>query len=168
MGYSSHYALADGCVSHMETIVPSVTDPLIRGQYAGFAAVVGVTVYELAIKEIFTDFARKKNRVFGDYIEAHFERLNGRIKLDSIKNEHIKRFGPRYVVRFNRLLDQEETRELLTSGKSIKSSYGNLITWRHEFAHEGRPPANATFSEVYSSYNIGKFVIDALARAMVR
>lgn len=168
MTYSTHFTLADNCIGHLNGVVPGIADPLLRSQYVGFASVVAVTVFELAIKQILTDFAQRKHRVFGAFVEAHFERLNGRIKLKDLRGEHIPRFGEKYVKKFDALLDAEERRILLALRKSMKSSYGNLITWRHEFAHQGRVPMNATYAEVCDSYSLGKILIDCLSKAMVR
>ena len=143
-------------------------DPLLQMQYTGFAAVSAVTVYELAIKEIFREFAGKKNKVFGHFVDKHFRRSNGKIGLDVLQKDYLPRFGDKYPKRFDRLISLEEDAYLRANRQSIKSSYGNLIAWRHEFAHEGRIQTNATFSEVQRSYDCGKKVIDVLAMALVR
>lgn len=167
MAYAAHYASADAVVAHLSTFVPTLP-PDLQAQYTGFAAVSAVTVYELAIKEILIEFSRRKHLVFGHFVQDQYDRINGRIGMRSLKGEHIPRFGPRYSARFERLLDQEEKRVLIAQRASVKSSYGNLVTWRHEFAHEGRLPMNATFLEVTRSYELGKRVIDCLAATMVR
>jgi hypothetical protein len=48
------------------------------------------------------------------------------------------------------------------------ASYGNIITWRNQFAHEGIIPTTATYDEVKKAYHIGKNIIDCLAVAMKR
>ena len=136
-------------------------------QYSGFGAGRGWSGYELGIRTIFLEFASKKNKVLGQFVEAHFERLNGRIKLANLKDDYVRRFGPSYVKRFIKLLDVEEANVLRASGASMRSSYGNLIEWRHEFAHKGSV-TNATFAEVVASYALGKKLIGCLAAAMVR
>lgn len=168
MVYTAHFALADGSIAHLSGVVPGIVDVDMQRRYAGFVSVIGVAVYELAVKEIFCEFAKRKHRVFGQFIEAHFERLNGRIKIDNLKSEHIRRFGPKYIERFKKLLDQKEKAILTARRRSIIASYSNMIAWRHEFAHEGRPPTNATFQEVCESYELGKAVIECLHQSMVR
>jgi hypothetical protein len=78
----------------------------IQADYAGFLSVSGVTVFELAIKDIFIEFALKKNKVFGTFIDSHFEKINGRIKLDDLKKSHIKQFGEKYLKKFNKKLQE--------------------------------------------------------------
>lgn len=167
MSYASHYTAADAIVVHLNSFVPTLP-PQLQLQYAGFAAISSVTVYELALKQIFADFSARKHSVFGHFVTQHFDRINGRISLKSLRNEHIPLFGEKYLKRFNSLLDVEETRLLRQQGYSVKSSYGNLVTWRHGFAHGGQLPNNATFLEVTRSYELGKVVIDCLAKALVR
>lgn len=167
MAYTAHFVAADGIVAHLNTFVPGLA-PALRSQYAGFAAVSALTVYELAVKEIFIEFATKKHNVFGHFTSEHFDRINGRIGLKSLKDEHLPRFGDKYVKKFSKLLEAEEKIGLAAAQGSIKSSYGNLVTWRHGFAHGGVLPANATFAEVTRSYELGKRVIACLATAMNR
>lgn len=167
MSYVTHYAQADQTITHLATVVSGI-DPLLRSQYTGFAAMCAVTVYELAIKEVFCDFARKKHKGYGHFVDSFFNRINGRIALRDLKQEYLPRFGDKYLQKFTRLLDTQEAGWLRANSTSIKSSYGNLIIWRHEFAHEGRVPTNATFAEVQRSYDRGKLVIECLANALVR
>lgn len=168
MPYAEHFVSADGIIGHLAVSVAAIADPIVLGQYTGFAAVSGVTVYELAIKTVFEEFTTKKHKVFGFFCSAYFDRINGKIKLKVIQEDYLPRFGEKYVKRFGRLLSDVEVRELRDSGTSVKASYGNLITWRNEFAHEGRVPTNATFPEVQRSYETGKKVIECLALTMSR
>jgi hypothetical protein len=96
---------ADQCIAHLRTVVPGLTDIDLRSQYVGFAAVSAVTVFEIAVKQMFCEFASKKHAVFGSFAEAHFERLNGRIGLKDLRREHVARFGARCAKRFEKLLD---------------------------------------------------------------
>lgn len=43
--------------------------------------------------------------------------------------------------------------------RSLVTSYSNLVSWRNDFAHEGRVPAFATFDEVAQAYEDGKEVV---------
>ena len=166
MSYDSHFQLADEIVAHLTPIVSGITDPFISSRYVGFVAVSSVTVYELAIKEIFITFATKKNKILGTFTESFFERINGRIKIRDLRDSYITRFGDKYLSRFTKALEIVEQSSLKTHGVSICSRYGNLITCRHEFAHEGKISTNMTFNEIVESYNSGKEVIHCLARCM--
>ena len=166
MAYTDNYVSADQTIGHLAAIIGTV-DLAIRAQYTGFAAVCAITVYELALKEVFCEFARKKHLGYGHFVERYFRRINGNITMRSIKDEYLPRFGDKYLNRFNTLLTKQEQLHLQQQ-VSVKSSYGNLITWRNEFAHEGRVPTNATFQEVQRSYERGKVVIECLALALRR
>lgn len=163
-----HYRLADDMISHLNTVISGVHDPFISSRYVGFVAVAAVTVYELAIKEIFMEFAKKKHKVFGTYAENHFERINGRIKNKDLKNEYIKKFGDKYLRRYNKKLDLMERSILVSQRKSLKSTYANMIIWRNQFAHEGQVPSFVNYQEVVDSYELGKQLIDCLAETMKR
>ena len=52
MPYLDHFQHADDVVTHLNSVVPTIPDPLLRAKYVGFVSVAAVTVYELAIKEI--------------------------------------------------------------------------------------------------------------------
>lgn len=165
--YEKHFSLVDEYVTHTDDFVSKIHDDFIKSRFTGFLSVNAVTVYELCIKEIFIEFSAKKNKVFGQFMENYFSRLNGRIQIKDIK-DMTKKFGDKYSEKFVQLLDQEENKSLKNSGGSIKSSYGNIIVWRHQFAHAGEVPANATYEEAKRAYILGKEVIVTLERSMKR
>lgn len=168
MGYSDHFKLADDLIAHLDKVISLTPDPFIASRYVGFIAVAAVTVYELAIKEIFITFAEKKHKIFGNFAETHFDRINGRIKPEDIQKRYLKRFGEKYSARFARKINALE-KDILQSGQgNIRSSYGNIITWRNQFAHTGDMPSTATYCEVKKSYRLGKKLIKCLAETMVR
>ena len=168
MPYYDHFTLADDVISHLDSIMSSISDPFIQSRYVGFVAVTATTVYELAIKDIFCEFGEKKHKVLGSFIRSYFDRINGKIKIDSIRNEYVKRFGDKYVEKFKEKLDRSEQHWLRTKKVSIKSSYNNIIEWRNEFAHAGKIPSTVTYNEITQSYIIGKEVIKCLAESMHR
>jgi hypothetical protein len=167
MAYQSNFTHADAIVAHLKALLPTLGDPLLEAKYVGFITVAAVTVYELAIKEIFIEFAKKKHKAFGNFTEKSFERLNGRIRTKDLR-DNIKSFGEQYVLRFDKQLENEAKAYLKLHKRDIGSSYSNIITWRHDFAHAGKINANATYSDAISAYEEGKVVIDCLARVMIR
>ena len=58
MAYQDHFKLADDMISHLDSVVGGITDSFVTSRYVGFVAVAAVTVYELAIKEIFYECNR--------------------------------------------------------------------------------------------------------------
>lgn len=168
MTYADHFRHADDVIIHLNGIVPALADPLLKVKYTGFVAVTAVTVYELAIKEIFCEFGRRKHKVLGKFTESHFERINGRVTLDNIRKDYCARFGDVYADRFKKRLDASAKAHLLRNRRDLKNSYSNLITWRNSFAHEGNVPATATYAEAVQAYEDGKEVIHVLAASMAR
>lgn len=168
MAYTDHYILADSVIAHINAAVAGIADQFLVSRYVGFVSVSAVTVYELAIKEIFISFAEKKHKVLGEFTRNYFDQINGRIKTRDIKERYLILFGEKYLKRFSKKLDAAENLSLQNSRISILTSYGNIITWRHQFAHEGQIPATATLGEAVRSYESGKEVIKCLAETMQR
>ena len=137
MPYTDHFKLADDFIAHLDTSIGGIADPFIRSRYVGFVAVSAATVYELAVKEIFTSFGSKKHKVLGNFVQKYFDGLNGQIGRDRIEKKYLPFFGETYAERFHTKLEKLELTSLKTDKISIKSSYSNLLTWRHAFAHEG-------------------------------
>jgi RiboL-PSP-HEPN len=168
MVYQSYFAVADDIYKDLGRVVPTISDPILALRYTGFATVAAVAVYEQAIKEVFIEFAENKGRAFGAYVGSHFERINGRIKLDVIKKEYVSKFGDRYLNRFSAILKKRSGEYLKKNHRDICSSYSNIITWRNEFAHTAGISSSATFSESAQAYEDGKEIIHCLAKTMVR
>jgi RiboL-PSP-HEPN len=167
MPYTDKFIPADNLVAHLTPVVPTIiVNPAISSAYAGFLSVSAVTVYELAIKDIFNDFSKKKHKVFGEFTEKYFLKINGRIKLDDLRGQHIKLFGSKYLTKFDSLLGTKQTATLAASHVSIRDNYNNLITCRHEFVHAGNPTLSIT--EVIDCYTTGKEVLHVLNNAMKR
>lgn len=166
MSYQDSFKATDDLIAHLDPIVNTISDAAIKANYAGFLSVSAVTVYELAIKYIFIEFANKKNKVFGDFVYMHFDRINGNIKLDNLKNIHVKHFGEKYYKRFEANLKKKEAIVFSTTQKDMRSSYSNLILCRHDYVHKGSP--TLTFKEVLDNYDIGKNVIHSLYDTMKR
>ena len=160
--------MTDQFVVHLGTVVDQVQDPLLTSRYAGFVAISAVTVYELAIKDIFISFCEKKHNVFGAFARSHFDRINGRIASKYITHEYLPRFGEKYKKRFCKKRDKLEEQFLRSNRVSILASYNNVVNLRNQFAHEGVIPTTMTFEEMARSYKFGKHVIHCLASTMVR
>ena len=166
MSYQNRFVSTDNLIAHLNPFVNTITDAAIKANYAGFLSVSAVTVYELAIKDIFIEFAQKKNNVFGNFIEKHFSSINGRIKIDDLKGQHIKPFGTKYLDKFEVKLKSREKIIFTTTRKNVRADYSNLIICRHKYVHGGSP--TLTFQEVLDSYQIGKDVIHSLYETMQR
>ena len=168
MSFEERFIAADEYLNHVDSIITAMPDDFIRSRYLGFLAISAVTAYELAFKDIVFRFSDKKHRALGDLARSRFERLNGQIKINDIRKRHIVSFGQKYCDRFDRELDLAEGAALAARAGSVKSSYGNLITWRHNFVHQGVWPNTATYRDLRIAYDHGKELIRCVDRAMRR
>lgn len=166
MSYINRFRSTDALIPHLDTFVPSIQDQILKSRYVGLLAIAGVSVYELAIKDIFYDFSDRKHAALGAAARSNFNRLNGRIKIQALKNEHTIFFGEKYKKRFEKKLKDREHTYLLSQRQNIVTSYSNLIVWRHGFAHESIIPA--TYDEVKNAYTHGKEVVHCLHEVMTR
>lgn len=166
--YTDRFSLADDYITHLDGMMAGIADPFIQSRYLGFIAISAVTVYELAIKDIFFSFADKKHVVLGNTTRAKFEKINGRIQLKSLKGEHIGPFGEKYIKRFGKKLEERENQSLRSGSGSVKAAYGNIISWRHTFVHSGEAPTTTNYNEVKRAYQAGKDVLHALNDTMYR
>jgi hypothetical protein len=168
MAYADHFKLVDDLISHLTPAVAGIKDPFLASRYTGFVAVTAVTVYELAVKEILCTFGESKHAVLGNFTRKYFDRINGRIRYQTLHGKYVSSFGDKYVRRFKKAVEIREKEVLVSKKKSIMQSYENLITWRNEFAHQGQVPTNPTYAEAVEAYEIGKEMIECLARCMRR
>lgn len=162
MAYTDRFNDVDSLISGLNNIIPNLPEA-IQPKIAGFLAVNAVTAYELAIKEIINDFATAKHIVFGDFIRSYHSRLNGNIKLQSLKEE-LKKFGGSYKDDFENTLCLKEVQVRNTMNQDLRSSYHNLLECRHQFVHSSR--ITLTIQECINNYSVGKNVIDALYDVM--
>ena len=168
MAHEDHFKLADELIAHLTPGVAGISDPFLASRYTGFVAVAAVTVYELAIKEILCTFGEFEDVVLGNFTRSYFDRINGRIKYKVLHERYVASFGDKYTQRFKKRVVKRETEILRARRKSMLTSYDNIITWRHQFAHEGQVPTSATYAEAVEAYEIGRELIECLASSMRR
>ncbi len=168
MSYTDRFALVEDYLSHVDPVMATITAPFVEARYTGFIAISAVTAYELAIKDIFYAFADRKHLVLGEVTRARFVRLNGKIKLDDLKKDHVKMFGVKYLNKFIKNLEETENEYVILNSKSPRSAYNNVIVWRNQFVHEGTLPNTTNYAGIKDQYTAGKEVIHCLFRSMVR
>ncbi|NDV26897.1 HEPN domain-containing protein [Desulfovibrio sp. JC010] len=159
MPYSARFTHADDLIADISNLQRS-SEPMLKSKYAGVVSVLAASVYECAVKKILLSFARSRDQVFFNYVQKSFSKINARIAIKSLKNDYLKNFGDAYRDAFSDLLETEDDLYLRNTGKSITSSYSNLIIWRHAFVHDAECPINATLEEAIESYELGKKVIE--------
>jgi len=165
MSYVDRFKTTDELINHLQPIISIITNEELKSKYAGFLSASAVTVYELAIKDIFINFAEKKNKAFGIFITEYFHRISGHIKIIDIE-KYAKSFGEKYINRFNKKLKIKNKYIFSIYHNDIKAIYGNLINCRNEFIHENN--TTMTFDEVVEGYKLGKEIIHILSETMQR
>lgn len=168
MALSPEFSQPDLILGHLDGLVASVTDDFIKSRYTGFVAVTAVTAFETNVRAKMIDFCTAKHKVFGNFSEAIFEKTNARIKLDNLRKDYLGRFGAKYLKRFKKKLDAIELTSLRAGKGSVKSSYQNLVQWRHDFVHDGQLPTYANYADARQAYDTGKLVINAFFESLNR
>ena len=163
MTYIDRFKATDDLINHLQSIVSGMTDEELKSKYAGFLSASAVTVYELAIKDIFINFSEKMNPVLGIFVTEYFNHINGRIQIEKIQ-EYVKSFGEKYLNNFNKKLEEKKQLYLRIYHNDIRENYKNLITCRHNFIHENN--TTMTFNEIVEGYKLGKEIIHILNETM--
>lgn len=166
MCYSDLFEISDAYIKHSELVVVHIADPIIISRYTGFAATNAVTMYELAVKRLLVQYCMSQHPLLGNVAENIFSRVNGKIKIDDIKKNFLSKIDHKLSLRFEEVIFEWESAILISTGKSIRNSYNNIIQWRHDFVHSGHPPLNATLKETIESYYAGKCIIECLSLAL--
>src|SRR3546814_16543979 len=86
--------------------------------------------------------------------------------ISQINEDCLKRFGGAFHKRFNSLLTRVDRYYIKQKGFSIVSSYGSLITCRHEFAPQGSIPETASYNDIQNGYEAGKVVLSCIAKTL--
>ncbi len=144
--------------------VPNPASDSYRADLAGFLSVAYAAAFEECIKEIIKQFAKRQHILLHRVIEQKFDRINGRIKIDVIKDDYLKQFGEEYKKRFEAKIKLLEDHSLVSLGQSALSSYANIINWRHAFAHALE--RQTTIDEVQKAYPLAKKILHALDESL--
>lgn len=129
-----------------------------RADLAGLLSTSYVAAFECCVKAIFNNFAQsKKSKVLTSVTEHFFAQINSKIHYDAIGSSYIRPYGVSYHKEFLRLIGEKEDEVLKNQKLSMKTTYANLLKWRHAFAHEGKKLA--TLEEVAASYVVAKEII---------
>ena len=167
MAYQNRFNHVDLLISQLVPLAsqPGI-DPLVLSSMAGIVAVEAVTAYELAIKDIFEDFSKRKHRVFGCFVKTTYCHLNGRIKYQEIKDNMVKSYGDKYLRRFVSKKEAKTLDVMATEHADLVQTYDTLVLGRHTFVHSGK--LTMTLAEAIRYYTIGKQLIEVLNETMKR
>jgi hypothetical protein len=163
--YAPHLKRAEDLTANVLKFAPppGPEGDAFRADLAGLLAISYVAAFENCVKAIFVAFGTSTHPVLGTVTQYHFDKLSSKVHYDLISKK-ILQFGQDYKVAYNDFLNTQEEIILASSQVSMKSTYANILTWRHKFAHEGI--MLTTLEEITAAYPTAKCVIEALDRAM--
>ncbi len=140
----------------------AVQNAELRADLAGLLAVLTCASYESCVKLILNEYAVYHHQMFGLYVESRYDKINSRISLNDLFG-YCKTFNPQINEKFKRELGERKRiieRRLQTD---IEAAYGQLLRWRHDFAHSGARVT--TIEEVLRTHTFAKRVILCLDEA---
>lgn len=154
-----HFATIDALVSEINRSVPPNGDYnsiKFRADLAGLLVVAMAATYETCVKEVLCGYAGKHHAAFGEFAVRNYNKLNSRIQIRDLK-KYCEVFDPEIAKRFKDSFLRRKTSLLSRIGKNIETSYEQILTWRHDFAHA--KIQNTTIEEAAETHRIGKRVI---------
>lgn len=154
----SHFSRIDNLAREINELVPNggYKQVQFRADLAGLLVVAMAATYETCVKDVLYDFANRHHIVFGAFTQRNYEKLNSRIRLDDLK-KYCRLFDDSISQRFKTLLADRKNKILGRSGTNIETSYDQILTWRHDFAHAGI--RNTTIEEAIKTHRAAKRVL---------
>jgi hypothetical protein len=153
-----HFNRIEQLVAEMRQFVPSeiVEAAQFRADLAGLLVVSMAASYESCVKETLVTFATNQHIVFGNFTSNNYKKLNSRISIGDL-HQYATTFDDGVGNRFKSLLDKRKRRIDARIGKNIESSYKQILSWRHDFAHAGI--RNTTIEEAVITHRLAKRVL---------
>lgn len=128
----------------------------IRSDLAGLLVVSIVAMYETCVKETMSTYAGGHGARFQGFIERNYEKLSSKIEPNDLKR-YAKTFDPALRDRFVSILNGRKRLVSKLTGKNIETQLGNLLDWRHKYAHAGL--RQTTIEEAISTHRLAQVVI---------
>lgn len=136
---------------------------VFRADLAGLLVVLIAATYESCVKDSLTTFASQRNEEFGDYAARSYARLNSRIQISDLYR-YARVFSPSAHNSFGKVLKKSDAYILRCRGRGLQTSYNQILSWRHDFAHEGI--RNTTVEEAFQTHQAAKHVLYCFEEAL--
>lgn len=162
-----HFAKIDELIKEINELVPSHSYRSIqfRSDLAGLLVVAMAATYETCVKEILFEYANRHHVFFGAFAQRNYEKLNSRIKVNDLE-KYCKLYDPILCQKFRNSLSKKKKLLLERIGKNIETSYEQILSWRHDFAHARI--RNTTIEEASETHKMAKRVIYILDEALTK
>ena len=150
-----HFVKIDDFIGEINDLVPISNYKTIqfRSDLAGLSVVAMAATYETCVKETLYDFANRHYVAFRNFFLRNFNKINSRIQVSDLK-KYCETFDPIVCTYFKEELKQRKNLLLQRVGRNIKSSYEQILSWRHNFAHAGI--RNTTIEEAATTHRFAK------------
>jgi RiboL-PSP-HEPN len=153
-----HFKKIDDLILEINRFVPSndFSSVQFRANLAGLLVVAMSATYENCVKEVIQEFAGKHNAEFGKFAQRNYEKLNSRVQIRDL-NRYCELFDPSINIRFKDRLKVKKKAISERVGKNIETSYEQILSWRHDFAHAGIQ--KTTIEEAAATHRLGKRIL---------
>ncbi|MDE8347983.1 MAG: HEPN domain-containing protein [Acidocella sp.] len=154
-----HFLELDKLVAKINSFVPAddkYRSVEFRADLAGLLVVAIASTYETCVKEILYEHANRHHLSFGNFTLRNYERLNSRVKVNDLQ-KYCELFDPTIKARFKERLVTKKRCLLDRIGANIETSYEQILSWRHDFAHAG--VRATTIEEATKTHMLGKRVL---------
>lgn len=154
----AHFSKIDALIAEIDGLVPSTSYRSVqfRADLAGLLVVAMAATYETCVKEVLFEYANRHHIAFGGYAFRNYEKLNSRVLVKDLK-KYCELFDPVIQARFKTRLTAKKKTLLDRVGKNIETSYEQILSWRHDFAHAGI--RQTTIEEAAATHRIGKRIL---------
>lgn len=162
----AHLKRIDDLIEEMNAVVPPSTSyqsVKFRADLAGLLVVAIAATYENCVKEVLYSYTGRQHAAFESYARRRYNKINSRIGVADLKS-YCELLDPSLKRRFQDGLSVRKKAIFERTGGNIESLYGQLLDWRHEFAHTG--VRNTTLEEAARAHLFGKRVIYVFAHAL--
>jgi hypothetical protein len=145
------FSRIDDLITEINGLVPSGSYRAVqfRADLAGLLVVAMAATYETCVKEVLYEYANR-------HALRNYEKLNSRVQIRDLK-KYCELFDPAIQVRFKSRLAAKKKSLLDRVGKNIETSYEQILSWRHDFAHAGI--RQTTIEEAAATHRVGKRIL---------
>jgi hypothetical protein len=154
-----HFNRINALIDEIDALVPAVAGyqaVRFRSDLAGLLVVAIAATYETCVKEVLSNYASSRHADFGSFAVRNYEKLNSRVRVPDLIT-YCEIFDPQIKVRFKSRLSNRKGRLLTRAKENIETSYEQVLTWRHDFAHAWN--TKTTIEEAARTHRIGKRVL---------
>lgn len=127
-----------------------------RADLAGLLVVSIAATYESCVKDVLVAYAHRQHVNFGSYTSVQYAKLNSRVSVGDL-HAYANTFDPGVGLKFKETLSKKRAALNLRAGRDIEVAYGQILRWRHAFAHSGA--RNTTIEEAETTHRFAKRVI---------